>query len=139
MALSPPPCRHLAPPSSTPGGQGGAGHWRSTRDAATGKTYYYNRRTKEVSWTSPPGLAKEDNDGGGRSGAGAGAASPELPPSREGRGEWAATPGLPRPTACRTSRRSRSWRIRSFAPEDADLDQAPAADGGGVRGQSSAA
>jgi len=37
-----------------------ATYWRATLDATTGKTYYYNKKTKEVSWVAPPCL----DDGG---------------------------------------------------------------------------
>jgi len=31
-------------------------NWRATIDASTNKTYYYNKKTKEVSWTKPDGF-----------------------------------------------------------------------------------
>ena len=34
----------------------GKSDWRATLDATTNKTYYYNKKTKEVSWTKPPGF-----------------------------------------------------------------------------------
>jgi len=40
-----------------------AQYWRATLDAPTGKTYYYNKKTKAVSWTKPPGF--DDGSGGG--------------------------------------------------------------------------
>jgi len=30
-------------------------YWRTATDGGTGKTYYYNKKTKEVTWTKPPG------------------------------------------------------------------------------------
>ena len=32
-----------------------AKYWRASLDAATGKTCYYNKKTKVVTWTKPPG------------------------------------------------------------------------------------
>ena len=33
--------------------------WAETEDAATGKTYYYNTRTMETTWTRPPELDQD--------------------------------------------------------------------------------
>ena len=38
---------------AAPPRRGGRGGWKKTRDAATGKTYYYNPRTNETSWERP--------------------------------------------------------------------------------------
>eukprot|EP00581_Thalassiosira_minuscula_P006230 CAMPEP_0183746268 /NCGR_PEP_ID=MMETSP0737-20130205/66667_1 /TAXON_ID=385413 /ORGANISM="Thalassiosira miniscula, Strain CCMP1093" /LENGTH=667 /DNA_ID=CAMNT_0025981957 /DNA_START=1 /DNA_END=2004 /DNA_ORIENTATION=+ len=35
-----------------------ANYWRETLDATTGKTYYYNKKTKMVSWTKPSSTIK---------------------------------------------------------------------------------
>ena len=37
-------------------------YWRKTVDGTTGKTYYYNKKTKEVSWTMPKGYSEEDKN-----------------------------------------------------------------------------
>ena len=39
------------------------GEWESAVDAATGKTYYFNNRTGETTWTKPEGLGGEDEGG----------------------------------------------------------------------------
>ena len=38
-------------------------NWRATIDASTNKTYYYNKKTKEVSWTKPDGFGNEEVSG----------------------------------------------------------------------------
>jgi len=35
-------------------------NWRATIDASTNKTYYYNKKTKEVSWTKPDGFGNDE-------------------------------------------------------------------------------
>ncbi|KAL9178899.1 hypothetical protein ACHAXT_011872 [Thalassiosira profunda] len=34
-------------------------YWRATTDPSTGKTYYYNKKTKEVSWSKPAGYEEK--------------------------------------------------------------------------------
>ena len=36
-------------------------YWRATLDATTNKLYYYNKKTKEVSWEKPPGFQSKDS------------------------------------------------------------------------------
>jgi len=36
-----------------------ANEWRSAKDYSTGKTYFYNKRTKEVRWEAPDGFEEE--------------------------------------------------------------------------------
>jgi len=36
-----------------------AKHWRSTLDAGTNMTYYFNKKTKAVTWVKPPGFGNE--------------------------------------------------------------------------------
>jgi len=38
---------------AAPGGRGGRKGWKKTKDANTGKAYWYNVRTNETSWTRP--------------------------------------------------------------------------------------
>jgi len=45
---------------------GGGGDWVPKKDPTTGKTFYYNKRTKAVSWTPP----QESDDSGSSSGSG---------------------------------------------------------------------
>ena len=35
-------------------------YWRATVDSTTNKTYYYNKKTREVSWTKPEGFGHYD-------------------------------------------------------------------------------
>lgn len=36
--------------------------WKATTDEATGKTYYYNRKTRRTTWSKPPDLDADERD-----------------------------------------------------------------------------
>ncbi len=40
-------------------GDSDAKYWRETVDASTGKTYYFNKKTKEVTWEKPAGFGEK--------------------------------------------------------------------------------
>jgi len=41
---------------SVGGAAGGPGTWKAEIDPPTGKTYYWNTETREVTWERPPGM-----------------------------------------------------------------------------------